>query len=670
MSVTSTKDAEPAPGTAHVNLDSTGLLQLNNSDAQALLDTIDALRELQVGEIVHLPQIIVVGDQSCGKSSVLEAISGVRFPVDGDLCTRFATELVLRRADETAVYVSIQFADDLPDGTSFQQPFRRSSFDKDVLPDIIHEAKELMGIRNEKRFSKDILRVQISGPEVPSLTLVDLPGIFHAATADQDLHGKEIVDSLVSSYMSQPKSIILAVVAANNQLANQIVLRKAQEHDPNRERTIGVITKPDLAGRGSANERKYLDLVNGRECMHKLSLGWYVLRNRSEDERSLDANTRDANEERFFQTGAWRNVSPASRGVESLRKRLSKVLLDHIKASLPGLIREIEENLRSRQEKLERLGRSRSTPEEMRSYLLSIADDFQRLARDAIAGRYSDPFFGGLFEDGTKLRAILRNLNRAFDVVLRTKGARYDIQWEGAVVDADSDGNGETEEIPEYLKPFISLYDIPGPEPIAEADLAARLEIIAAGNQGKEFPDIPNSELALQLFKLQAKRWQDIAEVHLNHVLAFTKAFVERAFTHIIGADERTSQNILASCVDPFFDEKRDVLRHKLQELLCPYTEGYGLPLEGEYRTRMSRRTLRRTGELVAQCLQEEHPELFREQLAGKGGLSRQKIIRAVVNSTDPHANQFGTRNILDMMTEFYEVSHSSSFNTRTELIL
>ncbi|EGS24106.1 uncharacterized protein CTHT_0000370 [Thermochaetoides thermophila DSM 1495] len=94
------------------------------------------------------------------------------------------------------------------------------------------------------------------------------------------------------------------MVAANNQLVSQVVLRKAEEHDPNRERTIGTITKLDLAGPGSANERNYLDLVKGRESMQKLSLNWYVLRNRFEDERSSDAYTRDANEERFFQTGA------------------------------------------------------------------------------------------------------------------------------------------------------------------------------------------------------------------------------------------------------------------------------------------------------------------------------------------------------------------------------
>ena len=657
-----TVETPPSPSAPQVALDAGALVQLNSSDARTLLDTIDSLRELQVGEIVSLPQIIVVGDQSSGKSSVLEAISRVRFPIDGDLCTRFATELVLRRANETAVDVRIQFADHHPSATrgeAPQQPFRRSGFDRDALPDIIKEAKELMGIGGggAKKFSKDILRVEIAGPDVYPLTLVDLPGIFHTATADQDLEGKRIVDQLIESYMKQPKSIILAVVSANNQLANQVVLHEARKHDPNRERTIGVITKPDLAGSGSSNERKYLDLAKGHESMHKLALGWYVLRNRSEEERATEADARDANEERFFQNGAWRSINPANRGVESLRKRLSKVLLDHIRTSLPDLIQEIEESLRDRQESLDRLGRSRCNPDELRSYLLAIAEDFQRLARDAVEGRYSDKFFGGLNEKNTKLRAILRNLNRAFDATLSTKGARWKIEWDDADANANDleDSNHDNDKFPEYLQRFIDLYEVDNPKPITESDLSSRLQSVASANQGKEFPGMPNAELVLQLFRRQAERWQDIAQFHLDLALQFTKSFVEQVFGHTIGADETTFRAILVNCVDPFFDEKKTMLQTKLQELLRPYNCGYGLPLEKEFHARMSKRTLQRLANQLAGRLENQHPELF--QTKPGEGLSRKKILQAVLHPEDSESSEFGTEKVIDMMVAYYDVS-------------
>ncbi len=86
-----------------------------------------------------------------------------------------------------------------------------------------------MGIRDggAKQFSGDVLRICVTGRNEPSFTLVDLPGIFHGETADQDEKGKVIVNELIERYMKQPRSIILAVVPANNQLAVHHVLEKA-----------------------------------------------------------------------------------------------------------------------------------------------------------------------------------------------------------------------------------------------------------------------------------------------------------------------------------------------------------------------------------------------------------------------------------------------------------
>jgi energy-coupling factor transporter ATP-binding protein EcfA2 len=177
-------------------LDPEALDALNSTAARALLDTIDNLRELQIGEIVSLPQIVVVGDQSSGKSSVLEAISGVRFPTKGDLCTRFATELVLRRAPETRIDVRVDAA-----ASGSSQQFYRTTFNKDTLPKIISEATKKMGILpgSTKGFSRDVLRVEVAGPHVPSLTLVDLPGFFHSETEDQTREGREVVDNSLNA---------------------------------------------------------------------------------------------------------------------------------------------------------------------------------------------------------------------------------------------------------------------------------------------------------------------------------------------------------------------------------------------------------------------------------------------------------------------------------------
>lgn len=78
-----------------------------------LLDKIDRLFACNVGEYIDLPQLVVVGDQSSGKSSVLEGLTRLPFPRDSGLCTKFATQIIFRRSEQKSIKVSI-----LPDPNS------------------------------------------------------------------------------------------------------------------------------------------------------------------------------------------------------------------------------------------------------------------------------------------------------------------------------------------------------------------------------------------------------------------------------------------------------------------------------------------------------------------------------------------------------------------------
>lgn len=643
------------PSPSHEVPDS--LHQLNNPEARALIDTIDNLRDLQVGEIVDLPQIIVVGDQSSGKSSVLEAISRVKFPVDSDLCTRFATELILRKAADKKFDVSIQVADN----ASTAQPFHKTNGNMGAFPYIVKEAKQNMGINNgSMSFSKDVLRVEICGPDYYPLTLVDLPGIFHSATADQSFQGKAVVDQLIERYMAQKNSIILAVVSANNQLANQIVISKAKRHDPESKRTLGVITKPDLAGQGSANERKYLDLCKGLEPMHKLPLGWHVLCNSSDRERADGEHDRDLKERSFFQTGPWSSLSPSTRGVDSLRKRLSKVLFEHIKTSLPGLIRDIRTSMESRQDTLNKLGRPRSSVKDMRAYLIDIAEEFQRLARDAVEGRYAETqFFGDLHRSTKKLRAEVRILNQGFDAIMVTKGSTYKI----TLNNLDPDDDESADDVPKSLRDYVPIYDGLFPESIhiTETLLNSNLDQLAAYNKGRELAGTPNGELAFQLFKKQAEPWSRIATTHIMNVHEFSKAFVDQLFEYIIGdQSEMAVQNILKTCVDPFFEQKRELLETKLEELVRPCSGGYGLSLEREFHSTMSRKILRRQGFRILDLLESKFSGLFDDSPGSnrsRPNLNREDILETLLGSKAMSESMHGTENVVYMMITHYEVS-------------
>ena len=115
-------------------------------DQLDLPDSVDCLRLQGISHYVSLPQIIVCGDQSSGKSSVLDAISGVSFPVKSNLSTRFPTELVLRKTSQMGVSVSI-----VPHQTrSESERLAISSFQEELegfdrLPNLIENAKAAMG---------------------------------------------------------------------------------------------------------------------------------------------------------------------------------------------------------------------------------------------------------------------------------------------------------------------------------------------------------------------------------------------------------------------------------------------------------------------------------------------------------------------------------------------
>lgn len=635
-----------------VSLDNSAMQQLQ-AEQRALLDTIDELRALGLGEHIHLPQLIVVGDQSVGKSSVLEAISRIRFPIKDGVCTRFATQLALRRSPQTKIEVKVQ--NDRLGG------FNRSGFDKDDLPRIIEEAKQHMGFTEDSTgFSEDVLCIEIAGPDLPQLTLIDLPGFFHNETENQNAAGIAVVDRLAEKYMSQDSSIILAVISAQNGLAAQQVLRVAKKHDPGCDRILGIITKPDKVDAESDNEQTYLRLALNEETAHKLKLGWHVLRNRAQKETDSTDAERDEKEKSFFQSGVWSAISPEDRGIEMLREKLSQVLLGHIQRKLPGLIANIEENIKTREMRLKSLGDQRATPGDMKKYLFNISSRFQRVARDAIHGIYADEFFGGLYPDmGTayedrrvkKLRALVRDLNRAFHLILTTKGGRRQIKWndEGTVPNENSP-------VPHHLEPLVGLYTVGEHIEVSIDDLIRELDGAASENQGIEFPGSSNDRVALALFRDHSAPWEAIAHQHVDLVGRFARIFVEKLVAHVAGPDSNTADAVIKGIVTPFFEEKQAVLHSKVLELLHHYKTGsdpqpmYSIFLEG-----MERRRNKRVAKHVGQLLQ-ENAGLLTDSV---GDLGQKAVALKLLESSSKVSNEFNAEQIIDNAMEYYDVRMS-----------
>ena len=203
------------------------------NDLQNVFNTVE-------GDIIDLPQIVVVGCQSSGKSSVLESIVGTDFlPRGSGIVTRRPLVLQLVHVNKT----------DEQYGEFLHQPgVKYTSFD-DMREEIQAETDRSTG--TGKNVTNQPINLCIKDSHVPNLTMVDLPGLTKVAVEGQDPNIVEMIHTMVLQYISKPGALILAVTPANQDLANSDSLRIAREVDPNGERTIGVITKVDLMDAGT-----------------------------------------------------------------------------------------------------------------------------------------------------------------------------------------------------------------------------------------------------------------------------------------------------------------------------------------------------------------------------------------------------------------------------------
>ncbi|KAH8698887.1 P-loop containing nucleoside triphosphate hydrolase protein [Talaromyces proteolyticus] len=547
------------------------LESLQSKDQAALLDTVDEIRRHGVNRYISLPQLIVCGDQSSGKSSVLEAISGVHFPVNDGLCTRFTTEVILRRASEDLASVKLIPAK----GASAEHrnklsQFQRSSISHEEIPTLISEAKAIMGLTGSSTFSRDILQLEVSGPRLPHLTLVDLPGLIHHHNKEQTQEDVQIPIDLVRKYMSQPRSIVLAIVTAKNDTSNQIVLRMAKQYDPQGVRTMGIITKPDCLIKDSPNESAFFTLANNKETYFKLD--WHILRNGDFNERKDSEFNRDKAEHEFLASGIWKNLPSSKRGVNSLRKRLSHVLYQQIQKELPSLLKEIELELTACKTVLDRLGASRDTQSSRRQYLTGMATRFHDLVKAGNEGTYQDLFFkiedlaslrpsksgqDELEQFNNRLRAILRQKEQSFSDKMHESGHTYQIVNER----------------------FQS--NLEGPKYISETYFLNEIRVLLDQSKGKELPGTFTPLLVGDLFLRQSMNWKSIAMEFAEDMWNIVKKFLDNVLTEV--ADENVRHAILDEIIDPAMDGVLLKLKEKVTELHSPYSKSYPATLNPRF---------------------------------------------------------------------------------------
>ncbi|XP_062914147.1 dynamin-1-like protein isoform X2 [Mobula hypostoma] len=314
---------------------------------EALIPVINKLQEVfnTVGaDIIQLPQIVVVGTQSSGKSSVLESLVGRDLlPRGTGIVTRRPLVLQLvnispeeqRKAkgddDETAAWKNYgQPYKDAEEWGKFLHTKNKIYTDFDEIRQEIEDETERVSGGN-KGISDEPIHLRIFSPHVVNLTLVDLPGITKVPVGDQPRDIELQIKDLILRYISNPNSIILSVTAANTDMATSESLKIAREADPEGRRTLAVITKLDLMDAGT----DAMDVLMGRVIPVKLGIIGIV--NRSQLDINNKKSVADAlkDEYAFLQK---KYPSLANRnGTKYLAKTLNRLLMHHIRDCLPEL---------------------------------------------------------------------------------------------------------------------------------------------------------------------------------------------------------------------------------------------------------------------------------------------------------------------------------------------
>ncbi|KAF8586089.1 hypothetical protein K439DRAFT_1632008 [Ramaria rubella] len=443
------------------------------------LDAINRLHSLGAQRDIDIPQIVVIGSQSAGKSSLIESISGISLPRASGTCTRCPTECrLVNSTDPWLCIVTLRFTTDesghpyqsarnIPFGTHIKNPkdveerLRRA---QRAILNPLTDYREFLADNhpnptNALNFSTNCVSLEIRGPEVTDLSFCDLPGLIASVSDNGRDEDVEEVKNLVSSHIKKESCIILVTVACETDFETQGAYRLAKQFDPNGTRTIGILTKPDRIPEGE--HARWMKLIKNEIAV--LQNGWYCVKQPSTADMDKGITFMEARRrgEDFFKTSPWSGLDPWHKkrlGTQAVTQKLNEFLMDVISKRFPELMQELQTMLQGTKEKLEALPPRPSTDSvlELMQLVSRFCDDLHRQA---------EGFSQGISETPTGIRnnqfEAIRAAHEVFRCEIRAVAPRFrpfpgsqapvteELQYEDEGIDVD--GRPPSPE-PEFLR--------------------------------------------------------------------------------------------------------------------------------------------------------------------------------------------------------------------------
>ncbi|CAF1068764.1 unnamed protein product [Adineta steineri] len=321
--------------------------ELNNVDSHRLLATIDQMREILHHEKISLPHIVVVGDQSAGKSSVLEALSGIQLPRGQHICTRCPLELRMKNT-EADEYATIRC-----DGVEEME-----------LNDFAEIPSQVLTCTNK------------------------LAGITRNAVGDQPENIYERIIDLVTHYIEKPTAIVLHVIPSSEDFTNSESMKISKKYDPNGDRQLIAVSKIDKYDKGIGDKLQGI----GPGSM-ALRLGCVAVLNRTPEqiEKNVPFDKMRQLEQQFFQREkAFHGVREEYLGCGQLIKRLVSIQQARIRSTLPDILDELKKQIKQKKSELKNMPQAVTSEMECWTLYSSLIKKYRDLIYARVQGVYDD----------------------------------------------------------------------------------------------------------------------------------------------------------------------------------------------------------------------------------------------------------------------------------------
>ena len=384
------------------------LAERSKARLRPMLELNDRVNELTAHERgINATRIVVAGDQSHGKTSVLEALSGVDLPRGEGIKTRVPLVMQLRSCALSGEEYALISGSRSSLGAALDSEQQKEPPERIALDQIAEKVDEYTArLAGDGKDVRDLpISLKVFRHDQDDLTLVDLPGITRVALEGQaGGDGKQLeklIMEMCRRYMAPKESILLNVVSAMVDFSTSASLQLSRDLDPSGERTALCVTKIDQHHEAGIETKLGAAIVSLKLRPQHV----FAVRNRTQAENddalplaealaiersALEANTElsDGAKERGY-----------GLGVAALSKMLVDVQFDRICKTLPEVGQRIAKQLEALKRELSKLGDHPTGEHECLMLAHQLIDKCSDRLKSERAGRVMTMPVGGASAD-------------------------------------------------------------------------------------------------------------------------------------------------------------------------------------------------------------------------------------------------------------------------------